>query len=93
MIYPKVVAMKCDTDFIPGRDRDVGDVLLWTANIRHGLFSRRTVTARSINGITWNVIGTDRHSGPPGMTVWCMLVERCAAMKDSGSVSWTASRA
>ncbi len=87
MMFPKIVAMKCDTDFIPSQDRDMANILLWTANIRHGLFRRQTDTARSFDGIIWRIVGPGEVE--PGLTVWSMLVERCAAMKDTGLVSWT----
>lgn len=83
MIFAKVVAMRCDKDFIKGCD-------LWTANIQHGLFRRETVTARSSDphNFKWNIVGTGRHSGEPGVTVWCMLVDRCTAMKEWDITSW-----
>lgn len=80
MMFAKVVAMRREY-FIKGSE-------LWTANIQHGLFRRRTAIARSIGGHAWNIIGIGRHSGPVGMTVWCQLVERCTEMRNTDVVSW-----
>ncbi len=78
--------MKCDKDFLPD------SFSLWTANIQHGLFRRKTAIARSLDGVQWNVIGFGRHSGEPDKTVWWQLVDRYFAMKAADVVSWATPR-